>query len=172
VPAADSAAARRPGRLDRWLERAVARAPLLERLPWVARRQAARFSRRDVLSAVPFRNPLIEWELREPADGAGGAPEMVLRVPRRQDGWRRLLNRLFEGPPYRQVVLDELGTDVWRMCDGETSVEALIRSLANRHKLERREVELSLTIYLQTLAKRGFIGLRLEGDGPGPEGAE
>jgi hypothetical protein len=116
----------------------------------------------DVLSAVPFRNPMVEWELREPdAEGRPPVPEVVLQVPRRQDRWGRLLNRFFEGPTHKQVVLDELGTDVWQMCDGETSVEALIRGLAKKHKLERREVEISLTMYLRTLAQRGFIGLRM-----------
>jgi hypothetical protein len=152
-----------------WLDRVTERHPwlnaLVSRLPPVAQRRAARFSRGDVLSAKPFRNPVIEWELRTPeaktdAEPAG-EPEVVLQVPRRQDRMGKMLNRFFEGPDRRQVVLDELGTDVWQMCDGETSVEALILALAKKHKLERREVELSLTMYLRTLAKRGFIGLHV-----------
>ena len=138
---------------------------LLNRVPWVARRRAEQFSRQNVLSARPFRNELIEWEVREPEEGGREeAPAVVLRVPRRQDRWGRMLNRFFEGPSHRQVILDELGTDVWQMCDGETSIEALIRALAKKHKLERREVELSLTMYLKTLARRGFIGLRVESE--------
>lgn len=136
---------------------------LVGQIPFVARRRAARYSRKDVLAAVPFRNELIEWELRPQEPETGEPPVVVLRVPRRQDRWGRLLNRMFEGPSHRQVILDELGTDVWQMCDGATTVDALIRLLAKKHKLERREVELSLTMYLKTLAQRGFIGLR-----PGP----
>ena len=152
-----------------WLDRVTERRPwlsaLVGRLPPVAQRRASRFSRGDVLAAKPFRNPAIEWEVREPEGKAGAevepAPEVVLSVPRRQDRVGKLLNRFFEGPDHRQVVLDELGTDVWQMCDGETSVEALILALSKKHKLERREVELSLTMYLRTLAKRGFIGLHV-----------
>ena len=136
---------------------------LLNRIPFFARRRAMQFDRRDVLSARPFRNELIEWEVREPdQDARESVPAVVLRVPRRGDRWGQMLNRFFEGPSHRQVILDELGTDVWQMCDGQTSIEALIRALAKKHKLERREVELSLTLYLKTLAKRGFIGLHVE----------
>jgi hypothetical protein len=135
---------------------------LLARIPFLARRRGPQVHRRDVLAAVPFRNELIEWELREPdAARAGSVEVVVLRVPRRQDRWGRMLNRFFEGPGYRQVQLDEVGSDVWRLCDGATSVEAMILALARKHKLERREVEISLTMYLRTLARRGFIGLRM-----------
>src|SRR5205823_4174179 len=98
----------------------------------------------------------ITWELREPQGATDDVALVVLKVPRRQDGYWRILNRMFEGPAYREVILDELGTDVWLLCDGGTSVEALIRSLAKKHKLERREVELSLTTYLTTLVRRGY----------------
>jgi hypothetical protein len=142
---------------------------LLDRVPFLARWRTPRFTRAEALGSVPFRNELIEWEMREEGGGENSTPVAVLRVPRRQDRWGRLLNRFFEGPSHRQVVLDELGTDVWQMCDGETSVEGLIRALARKHKLERREVEISLTTYLQTLARRGFIGIRIAGH---PENGE
>jgi hypothetical protein len=144
---------RMPGWLDVWIGR----------LPWVARRRAVAGVRRsDVLAAVPFRNERIEWELREP-DAPGESPVAVLRIPRRQDRLARLLDRVFEAPTHKQVLLDELGTEVWCGCDGEHSVDGLIRSLARKHRLERREVEVSLTAYLRTLAGRGYIGLRLQG---------
>ncbi|MBM3459557.1 MAG: PqqD family protein [Armatimonadetes bacterium] len=135
----------------------------LDRLPWIGpRRAAARVTRAQVLEAVPFRNNQIEWELQEPEGKAEtGGPVVILRVPRRQDRLGKLLLRVFEAPVHKQVVLDELGTDVWQMCDGATSVDDLIRALARKHKLERREVEVSLTAYLRTLAQRGYIGLRL-----------
>jgi coenzyme PQQ synthesis protein D (PqqD) len=137
--------------------------PLLRRVPFLARWRRPQFTRQDVLAALPFRNELIEWELRDPGEEEREkAAVVVLHIPRRQDRWGRLLNRVFEGPSHKQVILDELGTDVWQLCDGETTVDQLIRALAKKHKLERREVEVSLTIYLQTLAKRGFIGLRIQ----------
>lgn len=139
----------------------------LDRLPFVGpRRAAARITRAEVLQALPFRNERIEWEMKGPEDGQKtDTPVAVLRVPRRQDRLGKVLQRIFEAPTHKVVVLDELGTEVWTMCDGATTVDELIRSLARTHKLERREVEVSLTTYLRTLARRGFIGLRLETTG-------
>jgi hypothetical protein len=133
--------------------------PWLDRVPFLRKRRAP--SRQEVLGAIPVRNDRIEWELRaDEGSDEDAAPVVVLQVPRRQDRLGRMMNRIFEAPSHRQVVLDELGTDVWQLCDGRNSIEALIRELARRHKLERREVEVSLTTYLRTLTQRGFIGLK------------
>ena len=143
---------------------------VIDRIPFLVSRRQPSYTRLEVLQSIPFRNERIEWEVvldtgssdRKKADtSADGIPVVVLRVPRRQDRLGRMMNRFFEGPEYRQVILDELGTDVWQLCDGEASIEQMIQSLARKHKLERREVEISLTTYLKTLAKRGFVGLRV-----------
>src|SRR5205823_10868603 len=86
---------------------------------------------------------------------------VALRIPQRQDRWVRFLNRIAAAPEHKQVVLDEIGSDVWRMCDGATPVEAIVRALMKKYKLSRREVELSLSLYLKQLAKRGYLGLAL-----------
>ena len=134
---------------------------LLRRIPWYARRRP-RYSRAEVLGAIPTRNPLIGWE---PGDEAEEAPApdalVLLKVPRRQDRLGKILNRLVSGPDHKRVELDELGSEVWRLCDGERNVDGVIRELARRHQLSRLEVEASLTAFLRTLAKRGFIGLKL-----------
>lgn len=140
---------------------------LLARLPWRPRTHGQPgLSREEALNLVPCRNPQLRWDERGPDQNTGHlVPVVVLRVPRRQDGWPGLLNRFVAGPETREVILDELGTDVWQLCDGAASVEQIIRELARRHRLGRREVELSLTAYLRILAKRGYIQLKA----PGPD---
>ena len=91
---------------------------------------------------------------------------VALRIPRRQDRWARFLNRIATAPDHKQVVLDEIGSDVWELCDGGTSVETIVRALMKKYKLSRREVELSLSLYLKQLAKRGYLGLALAPDVP------
>jgi len=116
------------------------------------RRRAPRISRQEALAAIPVRNGQVRWEVN-------GREEVVLLIPRRQDRLGRLLNRIFAAPEHRQIVLDEIGSEVWQLCDGEHTVDEIIRTLASRHRLSRREVELSLTLYLQQLARRRLIGL-------------
>jgi hypothetical protein len=116
------------------------------------RRRQPRLTKGEVLAALPLRNPVVEWELNEHA-------EVVLKVPRRQDRVGKLLSRIFSAPEHKQIVLDEVGSDVWQLCTGENSVDAIVRTLSKKYRLNRREVELSLTKYLQQLARRGLIGL-------------
>lgn len=135
-------------------------AAILDRLPFLRQRRA-RVDRRVVLSALPVRNRLVEWS----DEGEGG---VILRVPRRRDGLAGLLNRVVAAPEHRQVQLDEVGSDVWRMCDGASTVETIIGELAKKYRLNRREVELSLGQYLKQLAQRRYIGLLAPPEPPFP----
>jgi hypothetical protein len=128
--------------------------PLLQRL--FPKKYAPKITRHEILAAVPVRNSLVEWETND-------QDEVVLKVPRRQDRVGRILHRVFAAPPFKQVVLDEVGSDVWHLCTGENSVDTIVKTLSKKYKLSRREVELSLANYLRTLAQRGLIGLRREG---------
>src|SRR5438876_8178181 len=124
--------------------------PFLRKL--FPRKFVPKITRQEILSAVPVRNTLIEWEMNE-------HDEVVLKIPRRQDRVGRILHRVFVAPPFKQVVLDEVGSDVWQLCTSENSVGTIVKTLAKKYKLGRREVELSLANYLRTLAQRGYIGL-------------
>ncbi|MEO6435978.1 MAG: PqqD family protein, partial [Tepidisphaeraceae bacterium] len=84
--------------------------------------------------------------LRSAARGTGGAgwASRILRVPE----WA---TKTFE--------LDELGKFVWDACDGETTVAQLIRRLAKQYNLNEREAEVATLAFLNTLARRGLIGV-------------
>jgi hypothetical protein len=125
----------------------------LERL-WPGRRKQPRFSKQEVLRALPVRNTLVEWEVNE-------AGEVLLKVPRRKDRVGRILSRFFAAPDTKQILLDELGSDVWQLCTGTNSVDVIVQAVARKYKLNRREVELSLSNYLKQLATRGLIGLQI-----------
>lgn len=118
-----------------------------------ARRQPA-LTRDEALSARPVRNPVVSWERQD-------SGRVLLTVPLELKPWMKLAKLLVQVPTERQIELDELGSDVWCWCDGETSVEGLTARLAKAHKLNQREAEVSLTNYLQTLARRRLIGLAL-----------
>lgn len=112
--------------------------------------------REDVLAAKPIRNPTISWELQE-----GGNVEMV--IPLKKTTKLKILSYLFHVPPKKTVVLDTLGSQVWINCDGDTNVEDIIQALCMKHKMTRKESELSLFSYLQQLVQRGYIGLQMKG---------
>jgi len=118
--------------------------------------------RAEALQAVPLRNPAIEWEQQE-------SGRVVLTIPLQFKPWMKVVKLLAQIPDQKKVELDELGTDVWLWADGSATVETLVGKLAAEHKLNRREAEVSLLQFLQTLAKKRFMAFAVEVD---PDAAE
>jgi hypothetical protein len=117
--------------------------PFLKMTPAVDRLQ--------VFSYRPLRNEAIEWETNDKG-------EALLKVPRREGRKSKLLGLWFRIPEVRKVELDEVGSFVWTLCDGKNTVESIVKQTSRQYKLNRREVEISVTTYLQMLAERNFIG--------------
>jgi len=63
----------------------------------------------------------------------------------------------------RKVDLDEVGTFVWDICDRETTVRQMIERLSAEYKMNRKEAEVSLFAFLQTLIKKGLVSLIVPG---------
>jgi hypothetical protein len=109
-----------------------------------------------MLSSRPARNDALKWE--ENDDG-----EVQIRVTR-QDSWKiRFLSRMFYIPKERKITLDELGTEVWTLCNGKNTVAQMIEALSKKYQLNRKEAEVSLLNYLKTLGQKRFVGFVLEG---------
>jgi hypothetical protein len=108
-----------------------------------------------MLKSRPARNEAVSWE----TDISG---DVVLFVPR-ADHWRvKLLSKVVYVPKQRKIVLDEIGSGVWEMCDGKTSVAKMIAHVEETYKVSRREAEISLLHYLKTLGEKGLVGFLLE----------
>jgi hypothetical protein len=113
-----------------------------------------------MLASRPARNEALGWNKTD-------AGEVQITI-KRQDTWKvRLLSRIFYIPKERKITLDEVGTEVWQMCNGRTSVAQMIEALSDKYQLNRKEAEVSLLQYLKTLGQKRFVGFLLEGqDGP------
>jgi len=112
-------------------------------------------SREEVLKAIPLRNAAIKWEMDEKG-------EVSLVVPQRDKLWVKIVSRIFMIPPKRVVVLDEVGSFVWSLCDGKNKVEDIVKSLCKRYNLTRKEAEASLLAFFRQLGKRGFLGFAVD----------
>ena len=111
-----------------------------------------------MLNSRPARNELLRWEKTE-------VGEVQLTI-QRQETWRvRLLSKVFYIPKERKITLDALGTEVWQMCTGRTTVAQMIAALSEKYQLNSKEAEVSLLSYLKTLGQKRFIGFVLEGEG-------
>ena len=81
----------------------------------------------------------------------------MLNIARRRTSAVRMLSRIFRLPPYKRIELDEPGTFAVELCDGSRAMGEIVRLFAERFQLNRREAEVSMRAYLQSLAKRGVI---------------
>ena len=107
-------------------------------------------ARREFLALRPLRNPNLGWEEIE--------GRVVLRVPRPNTLQVKIVNVFFPVPDERKVVLDPIGSDVWRVCDGQTPISEVGKLLQRQYKLGAREAELSLQQFFKDLGRRGYIG--------------
>ena len=110
-----------------------------------------------MLSSRPARNEALEWEKTD--------DDEVQVMVTRQETWRvRLLSKVFYIPKKRKITLDEVGSEVWQMCNGRTTVAQMIEALSGKYQLNRKEAEVSLLAYLKTLAQKRFVGFLIDGE--------
>jgi phage terminase large subunit-like protein len=122
----------------------------LERLSGKKSSPPPGITRQDAMRVYPTRNPNLEWQLDEE-----GVVTATLKRPK--DLRNRVVGAFLMLPEARKLKLDEVGTFIWNLCDGEHTVADLVGAMAENYKLSRREVEVSLTEFLRMLAKRGMI---------------
>ncbi|HZP80180.1 MAG TPA: PqqD family protein [Chthonomonadaceae bacterium] len=120
--------------------------PFLKIRPPQVDRQAA-------LTLRPGRNALLTWEKRETG-------ETLLTVPQNPKAGRitRQMAKWLRAPTERHVELDEVGGFVWELCDGAHTIESIVQKTGKQYKMSRREAEVSVTMFLQMLHERNFIG--------------
>lgn len=113
-------------------------------------------NRQEALAARPVH--LVEAKVLPDQDGGA-----KLTVPLKPMRWTGAIFRLPAGAT-KTFELDELGLFIWNSCDGKTSVGQMIRRLARERKLTLREVEVATLQFLQTLIRKGLIGVPVKKD--------
>lgn len=115
-----------------------------------------KIEKKEALAIVPVRNPLVNWERK--------GEEVHLDIPMRDDMLAKVVKKIIRNiPETRQIALDEVGSAVWELCDGERDINGIVQAVSRDYKLTRREAEASVTMFLQTLAKKNLIGLMSAG---------
>lgn len=107
-------------------------------------------SRSTVLRARPLRNPSARWETEE--------GETIITIPLKPKGkGAKLLSRWFPVSEEKQIALDEIGSEVWALCDGQSTIEQIIKKIGEKYKLNRKEAEASILEYLRQLSRRKLV---------------
>ena len=125
--------------------------------------------RSDFLRIKPVRSPIVEWEKNENGEINIVIPIKKIREKMESEKKERrkrtgFLSKIFPEPEEKRIQLDKIGSIVWELCDGERTVKEIVDYLYENYKLLPREAEVSLSSYLNSLAKRGLIGFILPED--------
>lgn len=107
------------------------------------------------LRAIPRRN-LAAQATTETGTG------VCVRVSQRRPSFMKIpLSWFIPFKETRVHRLDELGGDVWRMCDGHRNVESVIDEFSARYSLSFHEARVAVTGYLRLLVQRGILAVEL-----------
>jgi len=99
---------------------------------------------------------LIPEQRRESEDCADGTVEVIM--PRYGEGWfSRMLERIFRGAPVR-VQLDDVGTSVWRLCDGRRNVREIGSEIHGQFGDSIEPVYDRLGEFFKRMDRAGIIG--------------
>jgi len=103
-------------------------------------------SHKEFLKAKPMRNPDLKWEEDEKG--------VHIKPPQRGS----LVSRLLPFRRRRGVVLDQQGTFIWKLCDGEHQIKEIGNELEEKYKMRASSALAALELYLVQLSKNGLIG--------------
>ena len=117
----------------------------------------AQLSRADALDCIPIRNPMV-------VESRMDSGEMLLSYTETLRPWfagiLRRMNKASEIRRTRKLQLDILGTGVWDLVDGKSTVMEIIDSFAGIHQLYHKEAEVSVIQFLRELGRRGIVGMK------------
>lgn len=116
---------------------------------------AAEADWKRMIASIPVKN-----EAAEVLEASGGRVQLC--VHNQRPAWHRgPVALLLPMRRSRQVELDELGSELWRGCDGKTRVGDLIERFARKERLDWHEARLLVTASLRALIEKGILAIAL-----------
>lgn len=106
-------------------------------------------NKENFLEKVPVRNDSISWTRGE--DG-----KITLEIENK-GFFNRLAQKLFKKPPVSYVHLDELGSFVWPLLDGQKDITALGKLVEEKFGEEAHPLYERLAQYFRILDSYRFI---------------
>ena len=119
---------------------------------------------RMMLSAKPIRNEAVEWEEEE--------GKVVLIYPKNFTRFEKFLHRHVGGPTDIRRPLDEKGTLIWNMCDGEHNVHEICKETYEEFREDIEPVLRRVWGFLQILHNLNLITFEVPGEKKEGEEAE
>jgi hypothetical protein len=119
-----------------------------------------RLTREEALRARLMRNQAVSEETKD-------SGEVVISMPIIETPAFKVLAWLMKRatkqpvPSHKKIELDEIGSFIWRGCDGKATVEDLVRGVSREYKIPRKEAEHSVTLFVKQLAEKRLVAIDL-----------
>lgn len=114
-------------------------------------------TRPEALACIPYRSSLIDWNELENGD-------ILIEYKLDLKPFFISIARRFSKQPdhniSKKLQLDEMGSRVWKMIDGENDVKSIIKTVSEKSGLTIQEAEISVTTFLRELGRRGLVQLQ------------
>lgn len=108
---------------------------------------------KKMLEARPVRNVAADFQSSEEG-------EVSIQVSKRKPVFLIPPFSWFIRPNLKHTVrLDKIGTQIWKLCDGQRTVEDVIDEFSKIYKLSFHEARVSVTGYIKLLIQRGVIAI-------------
>ncbi len=108
----------------------------------------------DLPASKPVRNPEAVW-----VESDDGTVSIELPLAGPKAGPMLSIARLIKRSDRSRFELEQVGAVVWKLCDGQSTVEGISRKLRERFRMNRLEADAALGAFLQMLARRRLIVL-------------
>ena len=116
-----------------------------------------KWTKNDALLCIPEKNTGVEEIFLDTGD-------LILSFQVRYKAFFMRLQRILRTNPQktftRKIQIDRLGIDVWSLLDGKKDVRTIIKAFATLHRLDDKEAEISVTLFLRSLGEKGLIRIR------------
>ncbi len=89
-----------------------------------------------------------------------------LTLPLRQPRWARWLRPVLPISKEKQVELDKLGAEIFKLCDGQRSIEEIIDLHKDRWHLSFYESRAMILQFLRQLTRRNLILIKSVSSSP------
>ncbi len=107
---------------------------------------------KNYLDNIPVRSTKIEWNV----DDTGA---VTLEIENKGI-FNRIAQKLFKKPPVSYVHLDETGSFVWPLIDGEKDITALGKMVDEKFGEKAQPLYERLAKYFQILESYGFVTMK------------
>ncbi|MEI8196476.1 MAG: PqqD family protein, partial [Phycisphaerae bacterium] len=137
-------------------------------------RSKAAVDHQTLLAAVPIQNKLVRTAPLPAAAGTKtaeiqGKGERLI-APRRLGFLQKLVGLPRRAaaagsgphgvlPTEKAFDLDELGAQVWHLCDGRHTVAEIIRTFAQTRRVNQREAQVAVLAFLRMLVRRNLVAV-------------